>query len=170
MEHGAAAHGESIVVDCPAGYNGSVTLACNDFHFSVNRGKCGRRCAPGTGHFPMGEDLLVVDYPDMDDGENFAMECPSPFAGSMGFKCQDGVVLARGHECRPARPCPAGDFLLGHAKVSYSAMDHGIMEPSSCPAGFEGQYFLQCQDGEVIQKHNSSCASPFPLGLDVRLR
>ena len=40
--------------------------------------------------------------------------------------------------CRAARSCDAGNFLLGHALVQHSAMDHGIMEPSSCPEGFQG--------------------------------
>lgn len=166
VEHGEAAHGSSIVVDCPAGYNGSVTLACNDDRFMLNRGKCGKRCAAGhEEYWPPGADeedeefVLLVEHPQMDDGEDFVSDCPGPLVGTMQFKCQDGVVLAREKQCRPARSCAAGDVLLGHAKVQHSAMDHGIMEASNCPAGFEGQYFLQCEDGEVIQRHNSTCAA-----------
>ena len=34
-------------------------------------------------------------------------------------------------------------------------------EASNCPSGFEGQYFLQCHDGEVIPKHNSPSFEAF---------
>ena len=138
--HGEAAHGSSIEVPCPSGYNGTVTLACRDHSFTLNRGKCGARCAEGSLNYHLpGEDTpYVVPYPEMDDREDVISECPSPLVGTIRFKCQDGAVLAREKQCRQALPCPAGDFVLDHAKVYHSAMDHGIMEPSSCPDGFEG--------------------------------
>lgn len=162
VEHGEAAHGSSIEVRCPTGYNGTVTLACRDSSFDLNRGKCGKRCPAGAQDFkPPGEDDLsyVVGYPEMDDREDVVSECPSPLVGTMRFYCQDGVVLARERQCRQARPCPEGDFLLDHAKVHHSEIYHGFMEASTCPDGFEGQYFLQCQDGEVITMYNSSCTA-----------
>ena len=35
----------------------------------------------------------------------------------------------------------------GHALVEHSAMDHGIMEPSSCPEGFEADTFFNGRGG-----------------------
>lgn len=158
--HGEAAHGSSIEVPCPSGYNGTVTLACRDHSFTLNRGKCGARCAEGSlnYHLPGEDDTpYVVNYPEMDDREDVISQCPSPLVGTIRFKCQDGAVLAREKQCRQALPCTAGDFVLDHAKLHHSAMDHGIVEESSCPDGFEGQYFLQCEDGEVVTRHNSTC-------------
>lgn len=140
--HGEAAHGSSIEVPCPSGYNGTVTLACRDHSFTLNRGKCGARCAEGSlnYHLPGEDDTpYVVNYPEMDDREDVISQCPSPLVGTIRFKCQDGAVLAREKQCRQALPCPAGDFVLDHAKLHHSAMDHGIVEPSSCPDGFEGE-------------------------------
>ncbi|CAK9041728.1 unnamed protein product [Durusdinium trenchii] len=160
VEHGEVFHGSSTTMPCPAGYNGTVTFACNDDDLTLVRGKCGKRCAPGTVEYRLDEKdpfSRALDYPDMDDGEELPTDCPGSLVGTVQLKCQDGAVLLREDQCRAARSCSAGEFLLGHALIQHSAMDHGIMEPSSCPSGFEGQYFLQCQDGEVIPKHNSSC-------------
>ena len=73
---------------------------------------------------------------------------------------KDGRALLRYNGCRRARNCPAGTFLLarasksqarvqgasgslvrgqGHALVQHSAMEDGLMEPSSCPEGFEAR-------------------------------
>lgn len=41
---------------------------------------------------------------------------------------QDGLVLVRERKCRAAKACEAGTFLLGHALVTHSYMDHNIME------------------------------------------
>ena len=90
MEHGEAAHGSSIEVRCPTGYNGTVTLACRESSFDLNRGKCGKRCPAGAQDFkPPGEDDLsyVVGYPEMDDCEDVVSECPSPLVGTMRFYC-----------------------------------------------------------------------------------
>ena len=46
---------------CPAGYNGTVTFACNDNVLSLNRGKCGARCDAGA--YELMNDLSL-DYPD----------------------------------------------------------------------------------------------------------
>eukprot|EP00435_Cladocopium_sp_Y103_P070899 s320_g36.t1 len=125
VPHGKVLHGSSTTVSCPAGYNGTVTFACNDN--------------------------------DMDDREELTLQCPSPLAGTVQFRCQDGVVLRHGNNCRKAHTCPAGHFLLGHARVEHTAMDHGVWIQNDCPQGFEGSYFLQCEDGSMIAKHNSSC-------------
>eukprot|EP00438_Fugacium_kawagutii_P012091 Skav202410 [mRNA] locus=scaffold815:528710:541726:+ [translate_table: standard] len=140
VEHGEALHGSSIRVSCPAGYNGTVTLSCRDSRFDLNRGKCGKRCAEGSQSFQLPGDVsYVVDYLEMDDRGDVVTECPSPLAGTVRLYCQDGKVLARENECRQARPCAAGDFLLGHALLQHTAMDHGIMEMGRCPEGFEGE-------------------------------
>ena len=46
---------------CPAGYNGTVTFACNDGVLSQSRGKCGARCDAGAKELM---DDLSLDYPD----------------------------------------------------------------------------------------------------------
>ncbi|CAE6959311.1 Lrp4 [Symbiodinium natans] len=156
--HGAADHGSSIQVPCPEGYNGTMKLACNNNKFSVNAGKCGKRCAAGSVPLEMEDSTFALEHPSLDDREVLVSDCPGHLVGSAEFLCQDGKTLLSNAGCRRARSCPAGQFLLGHALVEHSAMDHGIMEPSSCPEGFEGQYFLQCQDGSVVQKHGEfSC-------------
>lgn len=48
-------------------------------------------------------------------------------------------LVPRSRDVASPKPGGAGDVLLGHAKVQHSAMDHGIMEASNCPAGFEGR-------------------------------
>ena len=40
-------------------------------------------------------------------------------------------------ELSPLQTCQPKSNRQGHALVQHSAMDHGIMEPSSCPEGFE---------------------------------
>lgn len=154
VPHGKVLHGSSTTVSCPAGYNGTVTFACNDNVLSLNRGKCGARCDAGA--YELMNDLSL-DYPDMDDREELTMQCPNPLAGTVQFRCQDGVVLRHVNNCRKAHTCPAGHFLLGHARVDHTAMDHGVWIQKECPSGFEGSYFLQCEDGSMIAKHNSSC-------------
>ena len=91
-------------------------------------------------HLPGVDDTpYVVNYPEMDDMEDVISECPNPLVGTIRFQCQDGAVSPHKKQCRQALPCPAGDFLLDHAKVHHSAMDHGMGESSSCPDGFEGE-------------------------------
>lgn len=158
VAHGTADHGSSIQVPCPEGYNGSMTLACNNNKFSLNAGKCGKHCAAGSAALELDGSTFALDHPGLDDREVLVSACPGHLVGTAEFICQDGKALLSNAGCRRARSCPAGQFLLGHALVQHSAMDHGIMEPSSCPEGFEGQYFLQCQDGTVVQKHGEfSC-------------
>lgn len=58
-------------------------------------------------------------------------------------RCQDGVVLRHVNNCRKAHTCPAGHFLLGHARVDHTAMDHGVWIQKECPSGFEGRWSSQ---------------------------
>jgi len=161
VPHGKVQHGSSTKVSCPAGYNGTVTFACNDGVLSQSRGKCGARCDAGAKELM---DDLSLDYPDMDDREDLTMQCPNPLAGTVQFRCQDGEVIVHVDDCRKAHTCPAGHFLLGHARVDHTAMDHGVWIRKECPKGFEGSYFLQCEDGTMIANHNSSCRATCTSG------
>ncbi|CAE7931524.1 LRP4 [Symbiodinium sp. KB8] len=139
VAHGTADHGSSIQVPCPEGYNGSMTLACNNNKFSLNAGKCGKHCAAGSAALELDGSTFALDHPSLDDREVLMSTCPGHLVGTAEFICQDGKTLLSNAGCRRAHSCPAGQFLLGHALVQHSAMDHGIMEPSSCPEGFEVQ-------------------------------
>eukprot|EP00913_Durusdinium_trenchii_P014700 g13790.t1 len=96
---------------CPAGYNGTVTFACNDDDLTLVRGKCGKRCAPGTVEYRLDEKdpfSRALDYPDMDDGEELPTDCPGSLVGTVQLKCQDGAVLLREDQCRAARYAKEG--------------------------------------------------------------
>lgn len=98
VEHGEVFHGSSTTMPCPAGYNGTVTFACNDDDLTLVRGKCGKRCAPGTVEYRLDEKdpfSRALDYPDMDDGEELPTDCPGSLVGTVQLKCQDGAVLLR---------------------------------------------------------------------------
>ena len=98
VEHGEVFHGSSTTMPCPAGYNGTVTFACNDDDLTLVRGKCGKRCAPGTVEYRLDEKdpfSRALDYPDMDDGEELPSDCPGSLVGTVQLKCQDGAVLLR---------------------------------------------------------------------------
>jgi len=153
VPHGEVLHGSSTTVSCPSGYNGTVTFACNDNILTLNSGKCGERCSAGTYLL----DQSALDYPDMDDREELTLECPTPLAGAVKLRCQDGAILLHDNQCRTARKCPAGQFLLGHALVDHPAMDHGDENQSACPAGFEGRYSLRCDDGFLVAGSDESC-------------
>eukprot|EP00933_Yihiella_yeosuensis_P004325 TRINITY_DN1086_c0_g1_i1.p1 TRINITY_DN1086_c0_g1~~TRINITY_DN1086_c0_g1_i1.p1 ORF type:complete len:1023 (+),score=164.48 TRINITY_DN1086_c0_g1_i1:102-3170(+) len=178
--HGIGDHGASIEVSCPEGYNGSITLACYDGKFELTAGHCGRACPAGffahsidqpTLH--AGDDVtlstkdsasLKIEHGQMSDKEMIQTECPRGLIGPASLVCQDGRVLIFSNECRKPKHCEAGQMLVGNALVKYSKLRHGLMDGGACGFGFEGYWVLQCQDGELVPQHNTSCRATCRAG------
>eukprot|EP00441_Pelagodinium_beii_P009057 CAMPEP_0197704182 /NCGR_PEP_ID=MMETSP1338-20131121/125809_1 /TAXON_ID=43686 ORGANISM="Pelagodinium beii, Strain RCC1491" /NCGR_SAMPLE_ID=MMETSP1338 /ASSEMBLY_ACC=CAM_ASM_000754 /LENGTH=960 /DNA_ID=CAMNT_0043288081 /DNA_START=193 /DNA_END=3076 /DNA_ORIENTATION=- len=165
VPHEAAEHGSSTTATCPGGYNGTLLLACNNGEFSVSAGKCGKRCPAGSVVHSLDKGQpSAVDHRSMDDGEVLPVECPGGLIGTSQIICSAGTVWLQSEACREAKPCRAGGLLMGDALVSHDDLPNGLMDTSSCPQGFQGQYFLLCQDGNIVSLHNGTCQATCDAG------
>jgi len=165
VPHEAAEHGSSTSSSCPEGYNGTLLLACNNGNFSVSEGMCRKRCLAGSVINIDGQVLrFSVLERSLDDGEVIPAQCPGGLIGTAQVTCLAGIVRLRSTLCREARHCPAGSLLMGDALVSHDELSNGLMDARSCPQGFQGQYFLLCQDGAVVSLHNGTCRATCSAG------